>query len=134
MNYPNTQLLIAGQRDAPTAARFRFTTLPPAPRSVAWPAPIADLDRALEAAQKGFEAWRDMPALERQKIMRRAAGLMHYCERAEASPPLRPGAGQESPRRARINPGRSRHHRLVRRRGHAGVWPYHAVPQPPASW
>ena len=36
----------------------------------------ADLDKALEAAQKGFETWRDMTAAERSKIMRRAADLM----------------------------------------------------------
>ena len=37
---------------------------------------IPDLDRALAAAQKGFEVWRDVPAFERAKIMRRAAALM----------------------------------------------------------
>ncbi len=42
----------------------------------------ADLDRALEAAQKGFEVWRDIPAVERARTMRRAAALMR--ERAEA--------------------------------------------------
>jgi succinate-semialdehyde dehydrogenase / glutarate-semialdehyde dehydrogenase len=36
----------------------------------------ADLDMALEAAQKGFETWRDMTAADRSKIMRKAAGLM----------------------------------------------------------
>src|SRR5690606_4643413 len=39
-------------------------------------ASIADLDRALAAAEKGFAAWRDTPAVERQKIMRRAAALV----------------------------------------------------------
>jgi succinate-semialdehyde dehydrogenase/glutarate-semialdehyde dehydrogenase len=43
---------------------------------------IADLDAALAAAQKGFETWRDLPAIERNKIMRRAAALMR--ERAGA--------------------------------------------------
>ncbi|MEP6966039.1 MAG: NAD-dependent succinate-semialdehyde dehydrogenase, partial [Polaromonas sp.] len=37
---------------------------------------IADLDRALAAAHKGFESWRDVPPIERAKIMRRAAALM----------------------------------------------------------
>jgi succinate-semialdehyde dehydrogenase / glutarate-semialdehyde dehydrogenase len=37
---------------------------------------IADLDRALEATQRGFETWRDTPATERSAIMRRAAALM----------------------------------------------------------
>jgi succinate-semialdehyde dehydrogenase / glutarate-semialdehyde dehydrogenase len=35
-----------------------------------------DLDRALAAAQKGFETWRRVSAYERSKIMRKAAGLM----------------------------------------------------------
>jgi succinate-semialdehyde dehydrogenase/glutarate-semialdehyde dehydrogenase len=43
---------------------------------------IADLDAALAAAQRGFETWRDLPAIERNKIMRRAAALMR--ERAGA--------------------------------------------------
>ena len=36
----------------------------------------ADLDRALAAAQRGFELWRDTPAVERSAVMRRAAALM----------------------------------------------------------
>ena len=43
---------------------------------------IADLDQTLAAAQKGFEVWRDMPAIERAKAMRRAATLVR--ERADA--------------------------------------------------
>ena len=45
-----------------------------------------DLDRALEAAQKGFEVWRDMVPAERSKIMRKAAALMR--ERAGEIAPL----------------------------------------------
>ncbi|HEX7871873.1 MAG TPA: NAD-dependent succinate-semialdehyde dehydrogenase [Sphingobium sp.] len=41
----------------------------------------ADLDRALEAAQRGFEVWRDYTPAARSKIMRRAADLMR--ERAD---------------------------------------------------
>jgi succinate-semialdehyde dehydrogenase/glutarate-semialdehyde dehydrogenase len=37
---------------------------------------IADLDRALAAAQRGFAAWRKVPAHERAAIMRKAAGLV----------------------------------------------------------
>jgi succinate-semialdehyde dehydrogenase/glutarate-semialdehyde dehydrogenase len=36
----------------------------------------ADLDRALAAAQKGFDVWRAVPAIERGKIMRQAAQLL----------------------------------------------------------
>jgi succinate-semialdehyde dehydrogenase/glutarate-semialdehyde dehydrogenase len=41
----------------------------------------ADLDEALEAAAKGFAAWRKVPPYERSKVMRRAADLLR--ERAE---------------------------------------------------
>src|SRR5205085_3695242 len=46
----------------------------------------ADLDKALEAAQKGFETWRDMNPADRSKIMRKAAALMR--ERAGEIAPL----------------------------------------------
>ena len=43
-------------------------------------------DRALQAAQKGFEVWREMVPAERSKIMRKAAALMR--ERAGEIAPL----------------------------------------------
>ena len=83
MTYPNTQLFIAGQwqdaADGKTIAVHNPSTGQEIGRVAH--AGRADLDRALEAAQKGFEAWRDLPAVERARIMRRAAGLMR--ERAE---------------------------------------------------
>jgi len=36
----------------------------------------ADLDRALAAAEKGFQAWRQVSAFERYKVMRKAADLL----------------------------------------------------------
>ena len=39
-------------------------------------ASTADLDAALEASRRGFEVWRATPALERQKVMERAARLL----------------------------------------------------------
>jgi succinate-semialdehyde dehydrogenase / glutarate-semialdehyde dehydrogenase len=39
-------------------------------------ASVADLDRALEAAKKGFAVWRAVSAYDRAKIMRKAADLM----------------------------------------------------------
>jgi succinate-semialdehyde dehydrogenase/glutarate-semialdehyde dehydrogenase len=39
-------------------------------------ASAADLDRALEAARKGFSVWRATPASERAKVLRKAADLM----------------------------------------------------------
>ncbi|TDR90192.1 NAD-dependent succinate-semialdehyde dehydrogenase [Enterovirga rhinocerotis] len=41
----------------------------------------ADLDEALEAAERGFKAWRKVSAFERSKILRKAGDLMR--ERAE---------------------------------------------------
>lgn len=78
MTYPNTQLLIAGQwqdaADGRTLPVFNPATGEEIGRVAH--AGIADLDRALAAAQQGFETWRDLSAIERGKIMRRAAGLM----------------------------------------------------------
>ncbi len=56
-----------------------------------------DLDRALEAADKGFRAWRKISAFDRSKIMRKAANLLR--ERADAIAPLAdPRAGQAARR------------------------------------
>jgi len=76
--YPNTLLYINGQWCAAAAGR----TLPvvnPANHqeigTVAY-AERADLDRALEAAEKGYKAWRKVSAFERGKIMRKAADIL----------------------------------------------------------
>jgi succinate-semialdehyde dehydrogenase / glutarate-semialdehyde dehydrogenase len=82
--YPNTQLFIDGQwcdaADGRTLPVFNPATGLEIGRLAH--AGIADLDRALEAAQRGFEIWRKVPAAERATIMRRAGALMR--ERAEA--------------------------------------------------
>jgi succinate-semialdehyde dehydrogenase/glutarate-semialdehyde dehydrogenase len=46
----------------------------------------ADLDRALEAVEKGFRAWRKVSAFDRSKVMRKAAELLR--ERADTIAPL----------------------------------------------
>ena len=78
MTYPNTQLFINGEwkdaADGRTLAVFNPATGKEIGRVAQ--AGKADQDKALEAAQKGFETWRDMTAAERSKIMRRAADLM----------------------------------------------------------
>lgn len=88
MTYPNTQLFINGQwqdaADGRTLAVFNPATGKEIGRVAQ--AGKADLDRALEAAQKGFETWRDMPPADRAKIMRKAAGLIR--ERAGEIAPL----------------------------------------------
>jgi succinate-semialdehyde dehydrogenase / glutarate-semialdehyde dehydrogenase len=46
----------------------------------------SDLDRALEAADKGFRQWRKVSAFDRSKIMRKAADLLR--QRVDAIAPL----------------------------------------------
>lgn len=78
MTYPNTQLFINGEwRDA-LAGESLAVFNPATGKEIGRVAHArqADLDLALTAAQKGFETWRDIPAIERNKIMRTAAGLM----------------------------------------------------------
>ncbi|MBW7834580.1 MAG: NAD-dependent succinate-semialdehyde dehydrogenase [Simplicispira suum] len=83
-SYPSTQLLIANQWQEAQSGK-RIDVVNPATGAVMAQvahADKADLDRALEAAQRGFEAWRATPAFERAQTMRKAAGLVR--ERADA--------------------------------------------------
>jgi succinate-semialdehyde dehydrogenase/glutarate-semialdehyde dehydrogenase len=84
VTYPNTQLLIAGQWQDAVDGRTLAVHNPADGTEIGRVAHagIADLDKALAAARQGFEVWRDVPAVERAKIMRRAATLMR--ERAAA--------------------------------------------------
>ena len=84
MTYPNTQLFIAGQWLDAADGRTLAVHNPATGKEIGRVAHAgkADLDKALEAAQKGFETWRDMTAADRSKIMRKAASLMR--ERAGA--------------------------------------------------
>ena len=78
MTYPNTQLFISGQwcdaADGRTLPVFNPATGTEIGRLAH--AGVPDLERAAQAAQKGFEIWRDTPANERSAIMRKAAALM----------------------------------------------------------
>jgi succinate-semialdehyde dehydrogenase/glutarate-semialdehyde dehydrogenase len=83
-SYPDTQLLIANEW-VPAASGRTLDVLNPATGQVIGTVAHAgtpDLDRALAAAQKGFETWRFTPAHERAALMRKAAGLIR--ERADA--------------------------------------------------
>lgn len=76
-------LLIEGSWRAPSGGRTTDIKNP-ATGQIIDRLPIcekADLDAALAAAAKGFEIWRKMTALERSRIMLRAAALLR--ERAE---------------------------------------------------
>ena len=87
-SYPATQLLIANEWVDAKSGKTLDVRNPATGQVIGQVAHagIADLDRALAAAQKGFEAWRDVPANERAAIMRRAAGLIR--ERADQIAPL----------------------------------------------
>lgn len=83
MHYPDTQLMIAGQWQDAADGRTLPVLNPATGQEIGRVAQAgaADLERALAAAQAGFERWRETPAIERAKIMRRAAELMR--ERGE---------------------------------------------------
>ncbi len=83
MNYPNVNLLI-NNAWAPAASGRTLPVRNPATGETIGTlahADIADLDRALAAAQKGFEVWRRVSAYERSKLMRKVADLVR--ERAD---------------------------------------------------
>lgn len=86
--YPNVQLFIDGAW-MPAASKKTIPVVNPAtgePIGTVAHAEKADLDRALEAAAKGFQQWRKVSAYERSKVMRKAAQLLR--ERAEKIAPL----------------------------------------------
>ncbi len=78
MTYPNTQLFINGQWCDAESGRTMPVFNPATGTEIGRlaHAGVADLERAAQAAQKGFELWRDVPANERSAIMRKAAALM----------------------------------------------------------
>ena len=86
--YPNISLFVDGAWLAALAGR----TLPivnPASGEVIGSvahAERADLDRALQAAERSFRTWRKVSAFERAKVMRKAANLLR--QRADAIAPL----------------------------------------------
>ncbi|MBM3645552.1 MAG: NAD-dependent succinate-semialdehyde dehydrogenase [Alphaproteobacteria bacterium] len=78
MSYTDVSLLIDGQWTKGAKGRT-IPVLNPATEETIGQcahAETSDLDRALEAADKGFRAWRKVSAFERYKILRKAANLM----------------------------------------------------------
>ncbi|MCO5731756.1 NAD-dependent succinate-semialdehyde dehydrogenase [Rhizobium sp. SSA_523] len=77
-SYPDVKLFIAGEwRDAVSGKTIPVED--PATQETIGKiahAEKADLDLALEAADKGFKQWRDTSAFERSKIMRKAANIL----------------------------------------------------------
>ena len=78
MSYPNTQLLIDGQWCDAASGKTLAVLNPATGLEIGRVAHAdkTDLDRALAAAQKGFEHWSRVPAVERSKLMRAAASLL----------------------------------------------------------
>ena len=78
MTYKNTQLLIDNQWCDAANGKTIAVVNPATGLEIGRVAHagIADLDRALLSAKKGFALWRNTPAIERSNIMRRAAVLM----------------------------------------------------------
>ncbi len=76
--YANLQLFIDGQWIDSSGGAGEDVINPATEKPLAHlpHASAADLDRALEAAKKGFAVWRAVSAYDRAKIMRKAADLM----------------------------------------------------------
>jgi succinate-semialdehyde dehydrogenase/glutarate-semialdehyde dehydrogenase len=86
--YPDVQLFIAGKWTNAASGR-KLTVVNPAtgePIGSVAHADRDDLDRALEAAGKGFATWRGVSAYDRSKLMRKAADLLR--SRVDAIAPL----------------------------------------------
>jgi len=76
--YPHVQLFIDGKWCGGANGRTLQILNPAtgAPMATLARAEIADLDRALAAAEKGFKVWRKVSAFDRYKIMRKAADIL----------------------------------------------------------
>jgi succinate-semialdehyde dehydrogenase/glutarate-semialdehyde dehydrogenase len=88
MSYPNVQLLIDGKWTGAAAGDTLPVMNPATGQQIGTVAHAKkeDLDRALEAAAKGFKTWSRVSAFERSKVMRKAANLLR--ERAETIAPM----------------------------------------------
>jgi len=78
MTYPTLHMLIDGERVAP-GHRRTHEVLNPATAEVLGQLPLADtadLDRALDAAKRGFRIWRDASPQQRATVLSGAARLM----------------------------------------------------------
>jgi succinate-semialdehyde dehydrogenase/glutarate-semialdehyde dehydrogenase len=88
MGYVDTQLFINGTWQEPAEGKTLPVVNPATGKEIGRVAHASrpDLERAVEAAQKGFNVWREMLPSERSKIMRKAAAL--FRERAAEIAPL----------------------------------------------
>jgi len=88
MAYPKVQLLIDGKWCDAASGRTLPVMNPATGEAIGTVAHAekVDLDRALEAARKGFETWRKTGVFDRYKLMRKAAELLR--SRADTIAPL----------------------------------------------
>ncbi|MBS7696300.1 MULTISPECIES: NAD-dependent succinate-semialdehyde dehydrogenase [unclassified Chelatococcus] len=86
--YPEVQLFIDGSWTRGTEGQSLKVLNPATGEAIGSfaKADKVDLDRALKAAQKGFDTWRKISAFDRSKLLRRAAEILR--ERADAIAPL----------------------------------------------
>jgi succinate-semialdehyde dehydrogenase / glutarate-semialdehyde dehydrogenase len=78
MSYPQLHMIIDGE-NIPVAHRRTHIVINPATEEVLGELPLADaadLDRALEAAARGFKIWRNATVQERAAVLQGAARLM----------------------------------------------------------
>jgi len=77
-SYTDTRLLIDGEWCDAASGKTQDVINPATDKVIGKVAHagIVDLDRALASAQRGFEAWRKIPANERAATMRKAAALL----------------------------------------------------------
>jgi succinate-semialdehyde dehydrogenase / glutarate-semialdehyde dehydrogenase len=82
--YTDTLLLIDGEWCASASGKTIDVVNPATGNTIGKVAHagVADLERAVAAAQRGFEAWRKVPAFDRAAIMRKGAALLR--ERADS--------------------------------------------------
>jgi succinate-semialdehyde dehydrogenase/glutarate-semialdehyde dehydrogenase len=76
--YPKLHMIIDGERIS-TGHRRTHKVINPATEEVLGELPLADaadLNRALETAQRGFKIWRNSSAMERSNVLQGAARLM----------------------------------------------------------
>ena len=86
MSYEKLEMLINGQMRAGSDGAAE-DVINPATEEVLGQVPhasTADLNEALDAAEAGFKIWKNMPALNRQKIINKAADILEadYAERS----------------------------------------------------
>jgi succinate-semialdehyde dehydrogenase/glutarate-semialdehyde dehydrogenase len=86
--YSDVSLFIDGRWEKAAAGRSLPVVNPATGEAIGTVAHAdkSDLDRALEAADRGFRAWRRISAFDRSKIMRKAANLLR--ERVDTIAPL----------------------------------------------